>query len=162
MDVPTIDNPIEYASRLEAADNNLTISERDIQGPGTGNWGDFYNGVANNGATERLDIQSDNIDVSSAARSTHRFVRFDGTAKNALVQGLYGCTSVIVIGHKGKFKRVLRVLKGAHTFVDLHSCLGAYISHFWEIPGFVVHTNDPRNPFAPNPNFNYDVLQYLQ
>lgn len=66
--------------------------------------------------------------------SSSRFTYFDNAEHNILVEGLVGCTSVVVV-----------------------SRLGAWASHFWEAPSF----RDQNNGQGTDP-FVLDVLDYMQ
>lgn len=80
--------------------SNRSLFERNIDiGPGTDNWDDFYAAVRNSPNTFELDINEE----FGGLISTTGLTNFAQGKKNVLIQGLYGCTSVIAVSHRGKF-----------------------------------------------------------
>ena len=87
-----IDDVIEYGSKLDAW-TNATLLRRDVVPPGTGNWAEFYKGIA--ASADTLTVMNDESYLgtfTAAVEST-----FSTNKVNVLVGDLYGCTSLIAV-----------------------------------------------------------------
>jgi len=95
--------------------------------PGTGNWADFFDGIA---------ASADTLTVMNGERYLGTFTAavdstFSTNKVNVLVEDLYGCTSLIAVSHRGKHYIVMRTHARANTVT-----LGVFVTHFWEKPEF--------------------------
>ncbi len=85
-----IDDVIEYGSKLDAW-TKATLLGRDVVPPGTGNWRDFYAGIA---------ASADTLTVMNGERYLGTFTAaavesmFSTNKVNVLLKDLYGCTSL--------------------------------------------------------------------
>lgn len=95
--VPRAEKLTDYGSRLHTFYDNYTVFERDVRGPGQGDWDDFYTAVASDPNTAILNIQGTILQPSTWISRI-----FADTPQNILVRGLYGCTSVVAVSHRGK------------------------------------------------------------
>lgn len=87
-----------WARELVEQEKNGTLSARDVRGPGVGSWDLFYSMLAKDPATGVLDLYSQFGGTNTAVDE----VRLYGPQVNGLVQGLYGCTSIIAVTNLGK------------------------------------------------------------
>jgi hypothetical protein len=82
------------------------LAKRNLPAPGSGDWSDFYGPLltGKRGITYSLDINSNSYgnDWTSI-----EITPFAGTPVNAVVEGLYGCISVILVSHKGEIGIIL-------------------------------------------------------
>jgi hypothetical protein len=75
------------------------LAERDIPSEAdTDGIAEFYSEVA--GASDTTVVSEDNVGVTMISSS--RFKYFDNSELNILVEGLRGCTSVVVVSRLGK------------------------------------------------------------
>jgi hypothetical protein len=95
--LPTTDT--KKAKDLFSYSRNLTLAERDIPSEANADGiAEFYSEVA--GASDTTVVSEDNVGQTEISSS--RFKYFDNSELNILVEGLRGCTSVVVVSRLGK------------------------------------------------------------
>lgn len=90
--------------------------KRNIPGENSDGVAETYSEVKTNANTQTVELADGPVPGNAVARqgvSSSKYTAFDEAEHNILVQGLEGCTSVIVVSRKG-----------------------AWASHFWERPSF--------------------------
>jgi hypothetical protein len=126
---------------------NLTLYERDIPSSlYVDGISELYSEVR--GAANTIQVPHDQTTLRGISSS--RFSYFDASEFNLMVQGLRGCTSIVVVSRLGKLPLVLSPIRHCLKL----SIIGAYVTHFWEGPTF---NND-----GPSATFTADVIDYLQ
>lgn len=78
--------------------SNLTVIERDLPSPGTGDWSGFYGTLKSDPNTYVIDNDA-GVDGTKTALYQ---VAWGKKKQNILVQDLYGCIAVIAVSHRGK------------------------------------------------------------
>jgi hypothetical protein len=77
--------------------SNKTFAKRDLIPPGSGAWKGFYDAIkaSANVVTVR------NSQGVMGTESSVEITNFNTAPQNVLIEGLYGCTSVIAVSHRG-------------------------------------------------------------
>lgn len=126
---------------------NLTFYERDIPSSRSVDViAELYDEVKDAANT----IQVPHDQTTFRGISSSRFSYFDASEFNIMVQGLRGCTSIVVVSRLGKLPLVLSVIRHCLKL----SIIGAYVTHFWEGPAFNIN--------GPGATFTADVIGYLE
>ena len=95
--LPTTDT--KKAKDLFSYARNLTLAERDIPSEANADGiAEFYSEVA--GASDTTVVSEDNMGQTEISSSQFKY--FDNSELNILVEGLRGCTSVVVVSRLGK------------------------------------------------------------
>ncbi|KAJ4347168.1 uncharacterized protein N0V89_011106 [Didymosphaeria variabile] len=103
---PKLENPYPVESEIYSS-SNLTISERDIPGPGSGDWEAWYSNLKGRAET----ITVDNYDGASDSNTAIAQVIWGNSPQNIVIQQLNGCIALFCA-----------------------SGTGAFVAHFWERP----------------------------
>lgn len=152
-----------YGSRLAPQDHNGTVVARNVYLPNSdpgGTWANFYGSLFGDDDTLTLDISRKDSGYTSFEQLT-----LSDQPRNVLIQGLYGCTSIIVISHRGKLGTIMfsswisqsqhpmhiSRIRSIMTTIANMILLAVFASHFWE-------ANTIRDEAA----FQRDVLDVLE
>lgn len=90
--------PETFFPYLNSTPKERSLLKRDVQGPGTGDWSDFYDSLKSSSNTVLMDINNGVMGTDTAVEQ----VSFNTGQQNVVVQGLYGCTAVVIVSHRGE------------------------------------------------------------
>jgi hypothetical protein len=112
--VAQLDDPATLGNSFESF--NLTIDKRDLPGPGSGDWSDWYNDLKGRSDT----ITIDNTAGSYGTRSALVEVRWGNAAQNIVLQDLVGCIGVIGVSNIGKCQWRNFSILGEGQYADIN------------------------------------------
>lgn len=114
-------------------EQNLTLSQRALPNPGTGDWGDFYTDVRDRTETTLVDNEVEWI--PERATAVH-FQAWGVTPMNVMIEQLKGCAALFCVSHHG-----------------------VAVAHFWENPSILHAMEDqvlyPLQEMLGDPNGLY-------
>lgn len=92
-------NPEDFFPYLNSTpDDRHSLRQRDVPTAGSGDWSGFYNSLKTQSNSVVMDIFNGVMGTQTAVE----YVPFNTAAQNIVIEGLYGCTSVIIVDHRGK------------------------------------------------------------
>ncbi|OBT81590.1 hypothetical protein VE02_09998 [Pseudogymnoascus sp. 03VT05] len=110
-EVPSDTPKLDHLPEDRFDTSNLTISERDIPTPGSGDWGQWYKDLET--ASETYTIV--NGDESLGTNTAVKVVVWGNSKQNILVKNLYGCMAIFCVSDRGAF--VAHIWQGP-TLID--------------------------------------------